>query len=138
MEPFTDLTFQSPGPDDAELHSILSRYTGRDDSSFTCDNQKNLLRAVLNPEHDYIIAVLPTGSGKSIAIFAPPLAENRGISVVITSHCALRSQLARQAKDLSIPHLVWNARNQPDSPRPSEVRLVIMITDEFVSDEAKR
>ena len=121
-----------------ELFSVLSRYTRRNDCSFTCDNQKKLLRAVLDPQHDYIIAVLPTGSGKSIAIFAPPLAETRGVSVVITSHCALRSQLAHQAKDLGIPHLVWNTRNQQGSPRPCDVRLVIMISDEFVSDEAKR
>jgi superfamily II DNA helicase RecQ len=137
-KPLADFLLQSTGPDDAELLSVLSRYTGRSDSTFTSNSQKDLLRAVLHPQHDHIIAVLPTGSGKSIAIFAPPLAETRGVSVVITSHCALRRQLASQAKVLGISHLVWNARNQPDSPRPCDVRLVIMISDEFASDEAKQ
>ena len=137
MRGLADFVFQPTGPDDAELLSILSRYTRRDGCSFTSDNQKELLRAILNPQHDFIIAVLPTGSGKSVAIFAPPLSENSGVSVVITSHCALRRQLANQAKELGIRHLVWNTRNQPGSPRPCDVRLVIMISDEFASEEAR-
>lgn len=81
--------------------------------------------------------MLPTGSGKSIAIFAPVLAETTGISVVITPHCALRQQLADQATTFGIRHLVWNRRSQSDSPDPNRVRLIIMISDEFATAEAQ-
>jgi len=123
---------------DAELHSILSLYTGRLGSSFTSENQKSLLRAVLDPKQENIIAILPTGSGKSIAIFAPVLVETSGITVVITSHCALRRQLADQAASFSINHLVWNRRNHASSPDRQSVRLVIMLSDELVSPEAQQ
>ena len=121
-----------------ELLAILSLYTGRYGSSFTSENQKGLLRAVLSPApHNGILAILPTGAGKSIAIFAPALAEASGISVVITPYCALRRQLADQATALGIHHLVWNKRNDPDSPDLQSVRLVIMISDEFVHPESQ-
>ena len=129
---------QSTPSEDDELLSALSLYTRHPNPSFTSDNQKRLLAAVLKPKHDNVIAVLPTGSGKSIAIFAPPLVEKEGISVVITPHSALRRQLAAQATQLGIPHLVWNVRNQPDSPDPQRVRLVIMLSDEFATSESKQ
>jgi len=131
-------SFRFTPPQDDELLSILSLYTRRPNPSFTSDNQKRLLCAVLKPKHDNVIAVLPTGSGKSIAIFAPTLVEKEGISVVITPHSALRRQLAAQATQLGIPHLVWNARNQPDSPDRQRVRLVIMISDEFATTESRK
>lgn len=123
--------------EDEELLSVLSRYTGKPDPSFTSENQKNLLRAVLKPKYANVIAILPTGSGKSIAIFAPILAEETGVSVVITPHCALRQQLADQAKAFGICHLVWNQRNESNAPDQHRVRLVIMISDDFATEEAQ-
>lgn len=83
-----------------------------------------------------MIAVLPTGSGKSIAIFAPSLFETTGITLAITCYTALRLQLAQQAKSFGIKHLVWNERNSPGSPDRFSVRLVIMITDDLFTEEA--
>jgi len=71
-----------------------------------------------------------------MAIFAPVLVETSGITVVITSHCALRRQLADQATGFCINHLVWSKRNDPGSPDRQNVRLVVMISDEFGGPEA--
>ena len=123
--------------EDEELHRILSLYTQRPGSVFSSDNQRRLLDAVLTGKHDSVIAILPTSSGKSIAIFAPVLAESTGISIVVTCYTALRRQLAEQACSLGIKHLVWSDRNNPDSPDRTSVRLVIMITDDMFTDDAR-
>jgi superfamily II DNA helicase RecQ len=122
---------------DDRLLQVLSLYTKRSGSVFTSDNQRRLLLEVLTGEHESIIAVLPTGAGKSIAIFGPVLAENDGITIVITCYTALRRQLAEQARSFGIKHLVWSDRNLPNSPNRTSVNLVIMITDDIFSDDAK-
>lgn len=122
--------------DDVLLH-ILSLYTKRPGSTFTCENQRLLLDAALTCKHESTIAVLPTGSGKSIAIFGPIFAEREGISVVITCYTALRRQLAEQARSFGIKHLVWKDRHSSGSPNPTSVRLVIMITDDVVGRDAR-
>jgi superfamily II DNA or RNA helicase len=122
--------------DDETLLCALSLYTRRAGSTFTSNNQKRLLEAVLTGEHESVLAVLPTGSGKSIAIFGPPLVESEGITLVITCYSALRCQLAEQAQSFGIKHLVWH-KNAPGSLDPS-VRLVIMITDDIFQEEGKK
>ena len=122
---------------DDRLLQVLSLYTKRPDSVFTSDNQRRLLLEVLTGEHESIIAVLPTGSGKSIAIFGPVLAESAGITVAITCYTALRRQLTEQARSFGIKHLVWSDRNLPDSPDRASVKLVIMITDDIFTVDAQ-
>jgi superfamily II DNA helicase RecQ len=122
---------------DDTLHRVLSLYTGRPKSTFTSDNQRLLLQAALTGKPDNVVAVLPTGSGKSIAIFGPLLIEKEGVSIVITCYTALRCQLAEQARSFGIKYLVWGDRNLPNSPDRTSVQLVIMITDDVSTDEGK-
>src|SRR5882757_8966752 len=96
--------------DEDRLLQILQLYTRRPGSTFTSNNQRLLLHSILTGKRQSIIAVLPTGSGKSIAIFGPILAETEGVSVVITCYAALRRQLAEQARSFGIKHLVWSDR----------------------------
>lgn len=135
-----DLVGEQQAPTITEDHLLqtLSLYTRQAGSTFTSQNQRLLLQAVLEGGYDAVIGILPTGSGKSIAIFGPVLAESSGTSVVITCYAALRRQLAEQARFLGISHLVWSDRNLDGSPNRAFVRLVIMIADDMVSDEAKR
>lgn len=128
----------TPGPEDETLLCILSAYTRQPHPTFTCENQQRLLRHILRGKHSNILAVLPTGAGKSIAIFGPPLVESTGVSIVITPYTALRRQLAQQAKSFGIRFLVWNERNAIGSPSPVSVQLVIMITDDLFGEEAQR
>lgn len=123
--------------EDATLHRILSLYTKHPHPTFTSDNQQNLLRASLLGNYESVIAVLPTGSGKSIAIFGPLLVESAGISLVITCYTALRRQLAEQARSFGIKYLVWSDRKLPESPDPTSARLVIMITDDVSTQDAR-
>jgi hypothetical protein len=130
-------TTPSATVDDQTLLHALSLYTKRAGSTFTSDNQRLLLEAALTGEHDSVLAVLPTGSGKSIAIFGPPLVETTGISVVITCYAALRFQLAEQARSFGIKHLVWSNRGLPGSPDCLSVRLVIMMAEDLPEEDAR-
>jgi superfamily II DNA helicase RecQ len=123
--------------DDSDLLQTLSLYTGRPGSTFTSENQKLLLSAILENKYESVLAVLPTGSGKSIAIFGPLLASNDGVSVVITCYTALRRQLAEQARAFGIKYLLWNERSFDGSPDRTSVQLVIMITDDLFNEEAR-
>ena len=129
-------TFSTTSDEDTLLQ-ILSLYTRRPESTFTSDNQRLLLRASLVGDHNSVIAVLPTGSGKSIAIFGPLLVESSGISLVITCYTALRRQLAEQARSFGIKYLVWSERNLPGSPDRTSVQLVIMITDDVSTEDGR-
>lgn len=122
---------------DDELNKVLALYTKRPESTFTSEKQRLLLLEALTCQYESVIAVLPTGSGKSIAIFGPPLAEKTGITVVVTCYTALRRQLAEQARSFGIKHLVWSNRSLPESHDPKSVRLVIMITDDLFTNDAK-
>ena len=123
--------------DNDVLLQTLSLYTRRLNPTFTSENQRLLLEEVLKARHENILAVLPTGAGKSIAIFGPLLVQSTGLSVVITPYTALRYQLTEQAKAFDIKHLVWSQRNTSGSPYPLSVRLVIMIADDLFTEEAK-
>jgi len=122
---------------DDRLLQILSLYTKRHGSTFSSENQRRLLLEILTGEQESIIAVLPTGAGKSIAIFGPVLAESAGVTVVITPYTALRRQLSEQARSFGIRHLVWSERYSPGSLDRTAVSLVIMITDDIFTDDAK-
>ena len=99
-----------------ELLRVLSLYTGRPGSTFTSDKQRLLLQGILENRAENILAVLPTGSGKSLAIFGPLLAGENGISVVVTCYTALRRQLAEQAHAFGIKFLLWNERTLDGRP----------------------
>jgi superfamily II DNA helicase RecQ len=96
-----------------------------------------LLQEILRNKVGNIIAVLPTGSGKSLAIFGPLLAGTTGVSVVITCYAALRRQLAEQARGFGIKYLLWNERNLDGRPSCTDVQLVIMITDDMYRPDAR-
>ena len=127
----------SATPDDKNLLRILSLYTKKPGSTFTSEKQRDLLQAILKNEVESILAVLPTGSGKSLAIFGPLLAGSPGVSVVITCYTALRCQLADQARDFGIKYLLWNERKLEGSPDCTSVQLVIMITDDVFHADAR-
>lgn len=123
--------------EDEDLLRVLSLYTRRPGSTFTSENQKHLLSAILQNKYESVLAVMPTGSGKSIAIFGPILAGTRGVSIVITCYTALRRQLAEQAHAFGIKYLLWNKRNVDDSKDCTSVQLVIMITDDLFHEQTR-
>lgn len=90
----------APPPDitvDPRHVAVLNKYTGIPHSSWTCRGQGIALALALR-RHASLLAIIPTGSGKSIIFGAAPLAES-GITVVVfplralmqdqvESHCA--------------------------------------------------
>lgn len=136
-ELITSTPSSSVGDKEGELLRVLSLYTGRPGSTFTSNKQRLLLQGILENRAENILAVLPTGSGKSLAIFGPLLAGENGISVVVTCYTALCRQLAEQAHAFGIKFLLWNERTLDGRPSCTTVQLVIMITDDVYQPEAK-
>ncbi|KLO04178.1 hypothetical protein SCHPADRAFT_840955 [Schizopora paradoxa] len=70
----------------------MRRLYQNQDMEFTCSAQKNLLKNALDPNED-IIAVMPTGSGKSMIMELPPFAWDEGfLTIAVIPFKALLTQ----------------------------------------------
>lgn len=86
-----------------DIHQLLKQYWGY--NSFR-EPQEAIVNAVLN-RHD-VLAVLPTGGGKSICFQLPTL-KQEGICIVVTPLIALMQDQVKQLKSLNIAALAVHA-----------------------------
>ncbi|KAK0773172.1 hypothetical protein LTR75_017205 [Friedmanniomyces endolithicus] len=56
---------------------------------------------------EQVVAVLPTGAGKSLLFMLPPTLSDAGITVLVVPLVALRGDLLRRPREMSIDHLEW-------------------------------
>jgi superfamily II DNA helicase RecQ len=61
-----------------------------------------------------IVAVMPTGAGKSMAFMLPVLMESSGTTIVVVPLTALRADMVRRCSEAGIACAEWNARHPPD------------------------
>lgn len=83
-----------------------------------------------------LIAVLPTGGGKSIFFMLPAALERHGVHVVVVPFVALMDDLVRRACDFGIDCVGWKSSRQTgrDEPLP-DASLVVVSADSVTSDE---
>lgn len=86
-----------------DLHQLLKQYWGYDNFRVP---QEAIVQAVL-ARHD-VLAVLPTGGGKSICFQLPTLAQE-GICIVVTPLIALMQDQVKQLKNLNIAAIAIHA-----------------------------
>lgn len=86
-------------PSDKELLDTLRRLLGKEDACFE-DFQKKTVKSILNLKD--VLAVLPTGSGKSVCYQVPALHFD-GVSIVVTPLLALMKDQVRKLKKLGLP-----------------------------------
>lgn len=80
-----------------------------------------------------VLAVMPTGAGKSLLFLLPASYHLSGTTVVIVPLVSLRRDLVRRCRELGIPCAAWDARQPPD---PCNVVLVTpesALTEVFFS-----
>jgi superfamily II DNA or RNA helicase len=77
-----------------------------------------------------IVAVMPTGSGKSVLFMLPAWAESGGLTVVVVPLNGLRADMVHRCQRLGIRCAVWDDRRQPDGAS------IVLITPEKAVDEA--
>ncbi|KAH3277027.1 hypothetical protein KXV19_006590 [Aspergillus fumigatus] len=80
-----------------------------------------------------IIAVMPTGGGKSMLFMLPAYIEPSGTTVVVIPLIALRQDFQRWCQQLNISYAVWERRRPPDEASIVLVTPESAITPEFHS-----
>jgi superfamily II DNA helicase RecQ len=76
-----------------------------------------------------IVAVMPTGAGKSLLFMLPAWAEQGGTTIVVVPLIALRGDMKRRCKALGISCAEWQGRRPPDAAA------VVLVTPESAVSE---
>ncbi|KAF7564130.1 uncharacterized protein PtrM4_154560, partial [Pyrenophora tritici-repentis] len=76
-----------------------------------------------------VVAVMPTGAGKSLLFMLPAWAEQGGTTVVVVPLIALRGDMAQRCKKLGISCVEWQSRRPPDAAA------VVLVTPESAVGE---
>ncbi|KAK3046026.1 hypothetical protein LTR09_012463 [Extremus antarcticus] len=77
-----------------------------------------------------IVAVMPTGAGKSVLFMLPAWTEPGGVTIVVVPLKALQKDMVHRCERLGIRCAVWTGRNQPDS-----ASIVLVTPGEATSEE---
>ncbi|KAF4571763.1 hypothetical protein EYR40_008286 [Pleurotus pulmonarius] len=105
----------------------LERLYGTPEPRFTSPQQAELFELVMqNTRH--ILGILPTGGGKSLMFYGPPLMETEGITIVVSPFVALANQQYREAKRYGIDVVQWPSSNIDCST----VRLLVVNAEHLV------
>lgn len=91
--------------------------------------QKDAIEAVVGGESP-VVAVMPTGAGKSMLFMLPAWAEQGGTTIVVVPLIALRGDMKRRCEKLGISCAAW------DSRRPPDAAAVVLVTPESAVTEA--
>ncbi|KAF2187528.1 P-loop containing nucleoside triphosphate hydrolase protein, partial [Zopfia rhizophila CBS 207.26] len=76
-----------------------------------------------------VVAVMPTGAGKSLLFMLPAWAEQGGTTVVVVPLIALRGDMKQRCKRLGISCAEWEGRRPPDAAA------VVLVTPESAVSE---
>ncbi|KDQ22054.1 hypothetical protein PLEOSDRAFT_1079608 [Pleurotus ostreatus PC15] len=109
---------------------VLQRLYGTSEPQFTSPQQGEIFELVMqNTRH--VLGILPTGGGKSLMFYGPPLVESEGITVVISPFASLAHQQYNEAKSHGIDVAHWPS---PDIDC-SNVRLLVAHAEHLNSGQ---
>jgi superfamily II DNA helicase RecQ len=91
--------------------------------------QKAAIEAIAAGESP-VVAVMPTGAGKSLLFMLPAFAEQGGTTIVVVPLIALRGNMKQRCKKLGISCVEWESRRPPDATA------VLLVTPESAVGEA--
>ena len=109
---------RKPWSADALLGGIQRLY-GAEDVAWKSTEQERALSAVMSWT-EQVVAILPTGAGKSMLFMLPCTLPDAEITVLVVPLVSLRGDLIRRLRDLQIDHIEW----QPGERRESGLVLV--------------
>ena len=90
--------------------------------------QKEAMEGIVAGESP-VVAVMPTGAGKSLLFMLPAWAEQGGTTVVVVPLVALRGDMMRRCRQLGISCAEWEGRHPPDAAA------VVLVTPESAVGE---
>ena len=97
-----------------DLNNVLRRILGS--TARFQYNQLKILSEIVN-RTSFILAIAPTGSGKSLLYQIPSLIDPLGVIIVILPLLSLLFDQLNRAKRLEISATIFDPRNPPDSVR---------------------
>ena len=100
----------------------LKKLYGDENMTWRCPEQEKALEIIMSGR-EQVVAVLPTGSGKSLLFMLPCTLPGAQVTILIVPLVSLRGDLLRRMQALGIDHLEWT----PGERR--EVALVIVSTE---------
>ena len=114
------------------VHPLLASrirllFPGQDGFSFTSHHQAELVQSCLT--NDHVLAIMPTGSGKSLAFFAAPVLNPHSLFVVVTPFVALTEDMDRRLASSPIVGGKWSS-----DVNPFEAQLVIVPAHEAATE----
>jgi superfamily II DNA or RNA helicase len=108
--------------------SKLRKFMNDDNAQFR-GNQRVVIDAIFAGSSP-IVAVMPTGTGKSILFMLPAWIEPGGTTILVVPLIALRQDLVQRCKASGIRCAEWT------SQRPTDAETIVLVTPESaVSDE---
>jgi superfamily II DNA helicase RecQ len=90
--------------------------------------QEEAIQAIIAGESP-VVAVMPTGGGKSLLFMLPAWAEQGGTTVVVIPLIALRGDMMRRCRSLGISCAAWEGRRPPDAAA------IVLVTPESAVGE---
>jgi superfamily II DNA helicase RecQ len=66
--------------------------------------QEAALRAIIYGDEAFILAIMPTGGGKSLLFMLPVAASRDGVTIVIVPMVALRQDMCERSNEKGIPY----------------------------------
>jgi hypothetical protein len=94
--------------------------------------QKEAIDAIVAGK-SHVVAVMPTGAGKSMLFMLPAWAEQGGTTVVVVPLIALRGDMMRRCKKLGISCAEWDSRRLPDAAAVVLVTPELAVREEFAT-----
>ncbi|OGE46472.1 hypothetical protein PENARI_c239G05377, partial [Penicillium arizonense] len=76
-----------------------------------------------------VVAVMPTGGGKSLLFMLPAWISPRGVTVVVVPLIALRGDIMHRCRQLGILCVAWESR------RPADQASIVLVTPESAITE---
>lgn len=112
-----------------DMTSALQQMTGQAAIQFR-GVQAPALRAIQDGESP-VVAVMPTGGGKSMLFMLPAFAEPSGTTIVVVPLISLRGDMMRRCQGLGIACVSWESRRPPDDATIVLVTPESAVTDDF-------
>jgi len=112
----------------ARMETQLQQLLGSESAQFR-GVQAAAIQAI-QQGHSPVVAVMPTGSGKSILFMLPAWVAPRGTTVVVVPLIALRGDLQQRCAKLGILCVEWESRKPPD-----EASIVLVTPESAISED---
>jgi superfamily II DNA helicase RecQ len=91
--------------------------------------QREAINAITAGESP-VVAVMPTGGGKSLLFMLPAFAEQGGTTIIVVPLIALRGDMKQRCQKLGISCVAWESRHPPDAAA------IVLVTPESAVGEA--